>query len=131
MQINVILILTHHMKSRKARAGVSEIGSLDSLILAKFLNQYAETGEKYVDVLQQIIKQNNLKDFDDAKLLSSIEPREFNLILTVNCVPNQRHSHYHLKNNLFFSIKIFFKIYFHKIFLSKFTFWFIPNSLII
>ena len=47
---------------------------MDSLILAKFLNQYAETGEKYVDVLQQIIKQNNLKDFDDAKLLpSSIE----------------------------------------------------------
>ena len=31
-------------------------------------------GEKYVEVLQQIIKQNTLKDFDDAKLLpSSIE----------------------------------------------------------
>ena len=48
--------------------------NLDSLILSKFLDEYAQTGEKYVEVLQQIIKQNNLKDFDDAKLLpSSIE----------------------------------------------------------
>ena len=47
---------------------------LDSLILSSYLDQYAETGEKYVEVLQKIIKQNNLKDFDDAKLLpSSIE----------------------------------------------------------
>ena len=38
---------------------------------SKFLNQYAETGEKYVDVLQKIIEQNNLKDFDDARLLPS------------------------------------------------------------
>ena len=47
---------------------------LDSLILSKFLNNYAETGDKYVEVLQKIIKQNELKDFDDSKLLpSSIE----------------------------------------------------------
>ena len=48
---------------------------LDSLILSEFLNKYAETGNQYVDVLKKIIKQNNLKDFDDSKLLpSSIEP---------------------------------------------------------
>ena len=48
--------------------------ALDSLILAEFLKSYAETGKQYVEVLQKIIKQNNLKDFDDAKLLpSSIE----------------------------------------------------------
>ncbi len=60
---------------RKARAELRDRGKpLDSLILAKYLNEYAETGEKYVEVLQKIIKQNNLKDFDDAKLLpSSIE----------------------------------------------------------
>ena len=60
---------------RQARAQFRDAGkSLDSLILSKFLDTYAETGEKYVEVLQQIIKQNNLKDFDDAKLLpSSIE----------------------------------------------------------
>ena len=47
---------------------------LDSLILSEHLDKYAETGEQYVDVLKKIIKQNNLKDFDDAKLLpSSIE----------------------------------------------------------
>ncbi len=60
---------------RKARAELRDRGkALDSLILVKYLNEYAETGQKYVDVLTQIIKQNNLKDFDDAKLLpSSIE----------------------------------------------------------
>ena len=60
---------------RKARAELRDRGKpLDSLLLAKYLNEYAETGEKYIEVLQQIIKQNNLKDFDDAKLLpSSIE----------------------------------------------------------
>ena len=60
---------------RNARAELRDRGKpLDSLILAKYLNEYAETGEKYVEVLEQIIKQNNLKDFDDAKLLpSSIE----------------------------------------------------------
>ncbi len=47
---------------------------LDSIILSQFLKNYAETGNQYVEVLQKIIKQNNLKDFDDAKLLpSSIE----------------------------------------------------------
>ena len=57
---------------RKARAELRDQGlPLDSLLLVKFLNQYAETGEKYVEVLQKIIEQNNLKDFDDAKLLPS------------------------------------------------------------
>ena len=60
---------------RQARAELRDAGRpLDSIILSKFLNEYAETGDKYVEVLQKIINQNNLKDFDDAKLLpSSIE----------------------------------------------------------
>ena len=60
---------------RKARAELRDEGKpLDSIKLSKYLDEYAETGKKYVDVLQKIIKQNNLKDFDDAKLLpSSIE----------------------------------------------------------
>ena len=60
---------------RKARAELRDLGKpLDSIILAKYLDKYAETGSKYVEVLQKIIKQNDLKDFDDAKLLpSSIE----------------------------------------------------------
>ena len=44
---------------------------LDSMILTEHLDKYAETGKEYVRVLQQIIKQNNLTDFDDAKLLPS------------------------------------------------------------
>ena len=42
---------------------------LDSMILTEFLDKYAETGKEYVKILQQIIRQNNLTDFDDAKLL--------------------------------------------------------------
>ena len=57
---------------RRARAELRDLGKpLDSLELSKYLNKYAETGNQYVDVLQKIIKQNKLKDFDDAKLLPS------------------------------------------------------------
>ena len=42
---------------------------LDSLILSNYLDSYAETGKQYVKILKQIIKQNNLTDFDDVKLL--------------------------------------------------------------
>ena len=57
---------------REARAKLRDQNkNLDSLILVQFLNEYAETGEKYVEVLKKIIQQNNLKDFDDAKLLPS------------------------------------------------------------
>ena len=57
---------------RRARAELRDLGEpLDSLELSKYLNKYAETGNQYVEVLQKIIKQNKLKDFDDAKLLPS------------------------------------------------------------
>ncbi len=47
---------------------------LDSIILIEHLDRYAETGKKYVKILRQIIRQNKLIDFDDAKLLpDSIE----------------------------------------------------------
>ena len=60
---------------RSIRAGLrDDKKKLDSLILSEYLDSYAETGKKYVEILQQIIRQNKLKDFDDAKLLpSSIE----------------------------------------------------------
>ena len=57
---------------RKERAKLRDDGKpLDSMRLSEFLNKYAETGNQYVEVLQKIIKQNNLQDFDDAKLLPS------------------------------------------------------------
>ena len=60
---------------RQERARLRDSGEpLDSIILSEFLDEYAETGDEYVEVLKKIIKQNNLQDFDDAKLLpSSIE----------------------------------------------------------
>jgi Bax protein len=55
---------------RKARAKLRDSNKpLDSIELSKHLNKYAETGNQYVEVLQKIIKQNKLQDFDDAKLL--------------------------------------------------------------
>jgi len=64
-----------YKRFRKARAEMRDKKEdLDSLILVEFLDKYAETGKEYVKILQQIIKQNNLADFDKAKLLpSSIE----------------------------------------------------------
>ena len=57
---------------RLARAQLRDAGEpLDSIILSEYLTKYAETGEEYVKVLQKIINQNNLKDFDNAKLLPS------------------------------------------------------------
>ena len=57
---------------RKARAKLRDSNKpLDSVVLSNYLNKYAETGNQYVEVLQKIIEQNKLKDFDDAKLLPS------------------------------------------------------------
>ena len=42
---------------------------LDSLKLAEYLDNYAQTGTEYTKVLKQIIQQNQLKDFDEVKLL--------------------------------------------------------------
>ena len=62
---------------REARAELRDKGKpLDSFILAEYLDKYAETGEKYVEVLKKIIAQNSLKDFDDAKLLPSSKELE-------------------------------------------------------
>ncbi len=57
---------------RKVRAELRDQKKpLNSLLLSKYLDKYAETGDEYVKILQQIIKQNQLTDFDDAKLLPS------------------------------------------------------------
>ena len=57
---------------RMARAALRDNRrNLDGLILATYLNRYAETGTEYVRIIKQIIKQNNLTDFDDVKLLPS------------------------------------------------------------
>jgi Bax protein len=57
---------------RLVRAQLRDEGKkLDSIVLSKYLDEYAETGQEYVKILRKIIEQNDLKDFDDAKLLPS------------------------------------------------------------
>ncbi len=62
---------------RKARTDLrNQNKPLDSMILSKYLDKYAETGNQYIEVLQKIIEQNNLKDFDEARLLPSSKDLE-------------------------------------------------------
>ena len=46
---------------------------LNSIELVDYLDNYAETGKAYTEVLKKIIKQNFLRDFDDVKILPSSE----------------------------------------------------------
>ena len=59
-----------YKKFRFVRAQLrDENKKLDSLKLAEYLDNYAQTGTEYTKVLKQIIQQNQLQDFDEAKLL--------------------------------------------------------------
>ena len=62
---------------RKARTELRNRNKLlDSIVLSNHLDKYAETGTEYIEVLQKIITQNNLKDFDEARLLPSSKDLE-------------------------------------------------------
>ena len=62
---------------RKARTELrNQNKALDSIILSSHLDKYAETGNQYIEVLQKIIEQNSLKDFDEARLLPSSKDLE-------------------------------------------------------
>ena len=59
-----------YMSFRRERAEQRDnFEKFNSLELADHLDKYAETGKEYVKILKQIIKQNSLTDFDDAKIL--------------------------------------------------------------
>ncbi len=61
-----------YKKFRSARANMRDRDEeLDSLILAEYLDKYAATGKEYTKIIKKIIKQNDLKDFDKARLLPS------------------------------------------------------------
>ncbi len=72
--------LNTHSSYKKLRKERTELRnkeqSLDSLVLVKHLDKYAETGTEYTEVLQKIITQNSLKDFDEARLLPSSKDLE-------------------------------------------------------
>jgi len=59
-----------YIEFRKERAIQRDnYGKLDSLKLVNYLDKYAETGKKYIDVLKKIINQNSLTDFDDVNVM--------------------------------------------------------------
>ena len=52
---------------------------ITALKLTKTLENYAETGNQYVKILEQIIVQNRLTDFEPVRLTNSVTKRELNL----------------------------------------------------
>ncbi|HIF62308.1 MAG TPA: glucosaminidase [Candidatus Pelagibacter sp.] len=57
---------------REARALLrQENKKIDGLLLTKYLKNYASIGDKYVTILENIIKKNSLTDFDKANLLNT------------------------------------------------------------
>ena len=49
------------------------------LELTRTLDNYAETGVEYTKILEQIIKQNNLMDFETVKLENTSPNKSLNL----------------------------------------------------
>ena len=57
---------------REERAKLRESGDrINGLLLTKYLKNYAGIGERYVEILDLIISNNSLTDFDEANLLST------------------------------------------------------------
>jgi len=53
--------------------------SVRGLSLIHTLDSYAQTGEEYTKILEQIINQNNLDDFENVKLTNSVIKKQLNL----------------------------------------------------
>ena len=72
--------LNTHSSYKNLRRARTELRNknklLDSIVLSNHLDKYAETGNEYIEVIQKIITQNNLKDFDEARLLPSSKDLE-------------------------------------------------------
>ena len=65
---------------RETRAQIrEEKEKISGLKLTKYLSRYASTGTKYIDILDDIIKNNSLKDFDKADLLHTKKKKGLSL----------------------------------------------------
>ena len=61
-----------YQEFREARAQLRQEGKvIIGLELSKYIKNYAAIGEKYVEIINGIIEQNSLTDFDKATLLPS------------------------------------------------------------
>ena len=63
-------------KRQNMRARNKKINGLE---LTKTLNNYAQTGSEYTKILNQIILQNRLMDFEPVRLANSVKKKELNL----------------------------------------------------
>jgi Bax protein len=70
-QRNLNTHLSYSEFRRKRSELRDEKKELNSLLLANYLDKYAETGKQYVKILKKIIQQNSLNEFDDVKLMPS------------------------------------------------------------
>ena len=52
---------------------------ISGLLLTKTLDNYAETGSEYTKILEQIITENRLMDFELVRLTNSKKKVELNL----------------------------------------------------
>jgi len=67
-----------YQEFREVRAELREKKQeITGLKLTKYLNRYAKTGKKYTKIIQLIIKQNSLDDFDKARLIPKTLTKEF------------------------------------------------------
>ena len=53
--------------------------SIKGLKFTDTLDKYAQTGKEYTEILEQIIKQNYLSDFESVQLTNSVVKKELNL----------------------------------------------------
>ena len=53
--------------------------SIKGLDLTDTLDRYAQTGKEYTEILEQIIKQNNLSDFETVQLTNSVVKKDIQL----------------------------------------------------
>ena len=53
--------------------------SIKGLDLTDTLDRYAQTGKEYTDILEQIIKQNDLSDFEKVQLTNSVVKKDIQL----------------------------------------------------
>ncbi len=69
-----------YIKFREKRQNLRERNKkINGLELTKTLNNYAQTGSEYTKILNQIILQNRLMDFEPVRLANSVKKRELNL----------------------------------------------------
>ena len=59
---------------------------ISGLELTETLKNYAQTGSEYIKILNQIIRQNRLTDFEPVRLVNSVKQIElsFLIIFTYN-----------------------------------------------